>query len=310
MLRFLINPHSRSGKGKKIWESLQAALPEDRPCTTVFTQYPGHGIRLAGALTEHPEDPSLVLAVMGGDGSLNEALNGMHLENRPLLAFLPTGSGNDFAKGMGLASDPEQELNRILHSPAVRQIDYGSACYGGPDACTNRRFLVSCGMGYDAAVCRNINQSRLKKVCNTLHLGKLAYFLIGVKQILLCRRVDAVLSRDGQPPLHLKNLAFLSCHNLPCEGGGYRFAPGAAPDDGWLDLCVVTARSRLRFALILIAAFAGSRHTRFRGVYTFRCRKASLRLSKPLPLHTDGEVPGDFSGMEVTCHPQGLSVLL
>lgn len=310
MLRFLVNPHSRSGKGKKIWEALQASLPENLPYTTVFTQYPGHGIHLASALTERPEDPAPVLAVMGGDGSLNEALNGMHLENHPALAFLPTGSGNDFAKGMGLAADPEQELNRILQEPAVRRIDYGSACYGGPDAPASRRFLVSCGMGYDASVCRNINQSRLKKVCNALHLGKLAYFLIGVKQILLCRRVDAVLTRDENPPVRLKNLAFFSCHNLPCEGGGYRFAPGAVPDDGWLDLCVVTARSRLRFALILIAALAGSRHTRFRGVYTFRCRKAALRLTKPLPLHTDGEVPGDFSGLEITCHPQGLSVLL
>ncbi len=309
MLRFLVNPHSRSGKGKIIWEKLRASLPADLAFQEFQTQYPGHGVRLAAALTEKPEDPAPVIAVMGGDGSLNEALNGFHLENHPVLCCLPTGSGNDYTRGMGLSPDPQQAVENMLHHPTVQDLDFGEARFSRDGASQGRRFLVSCGMGYDASVCRCINHSRMKRLFNAVHLGKLAYLILGLKQILLCRRTDGTLSVDGGPPAELKDIAFVSCHNLPYEGGGFRFASDAVPDDGWLNLCVVTARSRARLALVLVAAFAGSRHTRFRGVYALRCRQASLQLDKPLPLHTDGEVPGEYTGMDITCHPKGLRIL-
>ena len=164
-------------------------------------------------------------------------------------------------------------------------------------------------MGYDASVCRCINRSRMKRLFNALHLGKLAYLFLGLGQILLCRRTDGTLSVDGGPPTELKNIAFASCHNLPYEGGGFRFAPAAAPDDGWLDLCVVTARSRARLALVLLAAFAGSRHTRFRGFTPSAAARHPCSWTSPFPFTTDGEVPGEFTGMDITCHPKELRIL-
>lgn len=306
MLRFIINPHSRSGKGKKIWRELKTSLPKDLNYQCVLTEYPGHGIKLAAKLTEEKEDPAPIVAVMGGDGSLNEALNGFHMENAPILGYLPTGSGNDFARGMKLPPEPKQALDHILNPKYFYQLDYGAVLYGEENRPASRRFLVSCGMGYDAAVCHNINKTKVKNLFNALHLGKISYLLIGIKQIILCRLTDGTLKIEGGETIPLKNIAFVSCHNLPYEGGGFPFAPGAEADDGYLDLCVVTAKSRLRFTLVLLFALLGGRHVRLRGVRQIRCREASLRLNTPLPLHTDGEVLGYYRGMDIKCHPKEL----
>ncbi|WP_434311338.1 diacylglycerol/lipid kinase family protein [Hominifimenecus sp. rT4P-3] len=306
MLRFIINPHSRSGKGKKIWENLKSLLPQDLIYQQFFTEYPGHGSKLAAQLTKEKEEPAPIVTIMGGDGSLNEALNGFHMENAPVLGYLPTGSGNDFARGMKLPADPAQALAHILNPKYFYQLDYGAVCYGDKARPASRRFLVSCGMGYDAAVCHQMNQTKIKKLLNAVHMGKISYLIIGIQQIIHCRFTDGTLKVDKQASIPLKNIAFISCHNLPYEGGGFPFAPGAKVDDGYLDLCIVTAKSRLRFTAVLFTAMLGGRHTRLNGVKLIRCREASLRLNAPLPLHTDGEVLGFYYGMEITCHPREL----
>ena len=176
-------------------------------------EYPGHGIKLAAKLTEEKEDPAPIVAVMGGDGSLNEALNGFHMENAPILGYLPTGSGNDFARGMKLPPEPKQALDHILNPKYFYQLDYGAVLYGEENRPASRRFLVSCGMGYDAAVCHNINKTKVKNLFNALHLGKISYLLIGIKQIILCRLTDGTLKIEGGETIPLKNIAFVSCHN-------------------------------------------------------------------------------------------------
>jgi len=303
MIHFIINPHSSSGSGLSIWQSLKPILQVSHISYTAhLTEYPGHAIRLAGEITSEAAADECRLAIVGGDGTLNEVLNGAHLSSDVIFHYIPTGSGNDFARGMRLPVNPEKAMAHVLNPRSVHTLDYGTAQYG--EGQHERRFVVSCGIGFDAAVCHNISYSRLKKLLNRMHLGKVAYLLIGIKQILQCKMINGTLTVDGEDPIPLENTVFISCHNLAYEGGGFPFAPDALPDDGWLDLCVVTAGSRLRFTYLLLRSVLGGRHKTCKGVILRRIRQASIHLDKPLPVHTDGEVMGYFRDLDITCQPQ------
>ena len=179
MLYFIINPHSRSGQGGAVWKEVERTMiSSGLPYKVSYTSYPGHAIRLAAEIPSGTQPEPNLIAVLGGDGSLNEVLNGAHLSPYTIIGYLPTGSGNDFARGMHLPIDAKKALTHIIHPSYTDTLDFGSTTYGNQE--NARRFLVSSGIGYDAAVCHRINTSKLKKVFNCFHLGKLAYVILGI----------------------------------------------------------------------------------------------------------------------------------
>lgn len=229
-----------------------------------------------GDLSPRFKDPEAkILVALGGRRNVNEVVNGLSLSHSVSLAYIPCGSGNDFARGMKLAKTPEKLLNRLLDGGECRYIDYGILTYmkGHP---SHRRFVVSAGIGFDADVCRNMFTTKLKGTLNRLHIGKLAYLLIGIKRIVLCKSADGVLTLDGIKKMRLHRIRFISFHNQKFEGGGFRFAPAAIPDDGYLNLCIVSGVSRLGLTKILLASLSG-KHTLCNGVRSYTCKERSSR---------------------------------
>ncbi len=328
MYYFIINPHSRSGKGRKIWEQVKKQLDRSnircdrdqetegkRPLSPVpyeafMTERPGHATELAAFLTSpsHPDRDEKILVVLGGDGTLNEVINGISMSAPVTLGYIPSGSGNDFSRGMKLPKNPERALHRLLRSDRVRVIDYGILSYtaGRP---AHRRFLVSSGIGYDAEVCQNLFFTRLKGFFNRLHMGKLVYLIIGIKRIVLCKSSDGCLTLDGVKKVNLKKIRFVSSHIQKYEGGGFRFAPKADPADGYLDLCVVSGVSRLRLTALLAASLVG-KHGSFKGVRSYSCREASLHTEKPMTVHVDGEICGRQTDISLRCVEQKVRFLV
>ncbi len=307
MYRFIVNPNSRSGKSRELWEKLKDRLDREQvPYTAYLTEYAGHARRLAETLSARREPDTLV--VLGGDGTLNEVINGLSVSAPLTLAYIPSGSGNDFSRGMGIPRRPEKALERILGSSRVRYVDYGILSCQTSGQPLHRRFLVSSGAGYDAEVCRNIFTTGLKPFLNRLHLGKLSYLLIGIKQIVLCRGADGCLTIDGVKKLPLKQIRFISAHIQKYEGGGFCFAPGADPADGLLELCVVSGVSRLKLTLLLTASLFG-KHTSFKGVRTYSCKEASLSSGRPIQVHTDGEDCGLQTEISFHCERRKLRFL-
>ena len=302
MYYFIVNPHSRSGKGMNIWNRLKERLDREEVSYEAYlTERPGHAVELAAMLTSphHEDTDPKNIVVLGGDGTLNEVLNGLSMSAPVSLGYIPSGSGNDFSRGMKLPRNPEKALEFLLDSQRIRTIDYGILSYG-KERPVHRRFIVSSGIGYDADVCQSLLSSRLKKLLNQLHIGKLVYLVIGIKRILLCKSADGCLMLDGVKKVNLKRIRFISSHIQKFEGGGFRFAPKADPSDGYLDLCVVSGVSKLRLTGLLLASLVG-RHTSCSGVRTYACREASLHTEKPLFVHTDGEVLGKQTDIVVRC---------
>ena len=155
MYYFIVNPHSRSGRAAKMWRSLeQKLLDKGIPYDSLLTEYPGHAITLAASLTDpkHPDKGPKIIIVLGGDGTLNEVLNGLSFSAVFTLGYIPSGSGNDFARSLKLPRNPEKALEHILNPKYQRFLDYGILSYGKNEE-LHRRFCVSSGIGYDASVC-------------------------------------------------------------------------------------------------------------------------------------------------------------
>ncbi len=342
MYHIIINPSSRSGKGLKLWKEViePALMAEKADYLSYFSKKAGDVERLAGEITSalsqdalsksqkntlsastpYPDSsPTLgqdlassdigrrdVLIILGGDGTMNEALQGIKNPSDILLGYIPTGSSNDLARDLGLSKDPRQALNRILHPARIHLMDLGILTL--PDG-KARRFVVSSGVGFDAAVCEGVLHSSLKRVFNQVGLGKLIYLAIALKQLFQAKAVSCDLSLDEQPPIHFHRILFIASMIHRYEGGGFRFCPDAKDQDGILNLCAVGDLPKLLILLALPTAFVG-KHYLFRGVEAYHASRIHISTSVPLCVHTDGEVPGHYSELTLECKKEALRILL
>lgn len=297
---FIVNPHSQTDQGRDIWE--RQLLPEltapELDWKVIYTRRQGHCTRIMRALTSRLKQP-FTAVIIGGDGTLNEAVNGIESFEYLTLGFIPIGSSNDFARGMGFQGTPVEMLRGILAGEHVRMLDYG-VVQSGDSAL--QRFLVSSGIGFDACVTDEALTSPIKNVLNAVHLGKLTYAVIAVQKLIQIRLQSAVLTVDGQKEYRHRRMYFASSHNLPYEGGGFKFTPAAKPDDGLLNVCVVTGLPKLLVLPCLPTAYFGL-HLKVPGIYTFTCRKIHIEVPNPYPVHTDGETYHPRTQVDVWCEP-------
>lgn len=317
MYYIIINPASRSGKGERIWsEQVEPTLQEKRVSyQAYFSKKSGEVKQLAAQITkEHADEADLKLIILGGDGTMNEALQGITDLSKVVLGYIPTGSSNDLARDLGISKDPKAALDLILQNTATRAMDLGRLTYLEEDQSEESRlFAVSCGIGFDAAVCAEAMSSRIKDTMNRIGLGKLTYLGIALKQLISARKVSCDLtlenSADGtQKSIHLSRFLFVTCMSHRYEGGGFMFCPPAVDHDGILDLCVVGNISKALVLLALPTAFFG-KHYFVKGIDAYTAVKMSVTASAPLWVHTDGEVTRKSCGFRVECLPGAVRMI-
>lgn len=309
MYHILVNPASRSGRGRQIWETvIKPALDSKGVDYQVcFSEKAGDvavlADRITAAFAEDGAAPTeyCLLIILGGDGTVNEALQGIPSGRRVVIGYIPTGSSNDLARDMGIARKPLEALNHILTvsgSPEAFacRMDRGIVRTDSGE----RSFAVSCGIGFDAAVCQEALHSKIKDILNRLKLGKLTYLGIALKQLFAARAVSCDLYLDDKPPIHIKKILFAASMHHRFEGGGFKFCPDADCTDGVFDLCVVGNLPKLLILFALPTAFFG-KHFLFPGVDHYRAKRIRLTTSAPLWLHTDGEVHEKTTALEITC---------
>lgn len=252
----------------------------------------------------------------GGDGTANEAVQGIADFSRTRFSYIPTGSSNDLARDAGISRNPLEALERILSSAREQRMDVGFLHYNTAylpeasrpaDVPPDRRFLVSCGIGFDAGVCQEAMKSRMKDFLNKVGLGKLTYLGIALKQLMRSGRDSAELFIDENSPsaksVRLPGLMFIACMSHCYEGGGFYFCPGADAADGMLDLCTVSGVPKWKVLLVLPTAFQG-KHYRYNGVERYGGQTIHIRTSAPLWVHTDGEVACRSDDITVSCSKQ------
>lgn len=302
MYQVIVNPTSSSGKGMEAWNKIKEILDRRHVTYEVHVlREPGEATDIARKLTAYCGDAqrdtdTVKLLVIGGDGTLNEVLNGIQDLEHTTLSCIQTGSGNDFARNMHLEKDVERAIMHLLTHPEEIDLDYGEVTTnrGDNSESLTTRFLISSGVGYDANICEEVSRSRLKPVLNKIHLGKLVYVMIGVKQIFAKKTVRAKLYLDDAPIIKLPDLFFVVGMNHMYEGGGIPFCPKADPTDGMLDVCLVKGMSKIKLLLAVVLVYF-KKHLLFKDITNHRCKRMRLVTETPQWIHMDGETPYQVS---------------
>lgn len=303
MYNFIVNPNARSGLGQSVWNELEAILKKEKiEYKVFFTKYQRHATAIVRDITSDNEEHTIV--ALGGDGTVNEVVNGIvHFDN-VTLGYIPIGSSNDFARGLELPTNPIEALNTILTCPHLHPMNVGELCYKNK----LRRFAVSAGVGFDADICHEVVVSRVKKFLNKLKLGKLTYVCVALHRLIVTSPCKYVITMDNNKKISYEKAYFAAIMNNRFEGGGAKFAPNAKNDDDQLDVCVVANIGKLKALLLFPMAFAGI-HTKFKGVYMHRASEFHIQTSRALPLHTDGEPIFLQNDISVCCAQKKLRII-
>lgn len=309
---FIINPLASSGKAAVVWRDCKHYLDRHHVEYEAFmTSHVGHATALAEGLTcgnERMKEKTIV--VIGGDGTFGEVVSGINISALVTLAFIPAGSGNDFAGSMRLSKRPVRRLKHILKRKKIEWLDYGVISYiQGEGELSQRRFVVSGGLGLDAAICEEVQKNTLKTILNRMHLGRLVYIGAGLRRIFREQPFSVTVLLDGVQTVHYDSVRFISVHIQPREGGGFRFAPKADCEDGIFELCIVNSKHSLSLIKVLIRGLFG-RHVGRRGVHIVQCVTASFRTDRKICVHTDGEICGHLTDFNVLCEKRKLKMIL
>jgi YegS/Rv2252/BmrU family lipid kinase len=304
LFHFIVNPASSTGNGAKIWRLVeQILLDRNVDYTAYLTEGMGSAEKLSSAISSRYSKCTLV--IIGGDGTMNEVLNGIDNYADVTLGYIPAGSSNDFARDLQITCNPTQALLAILNPKEYAYCDVGIIKYDG----IQRNFGVSTGIGYDAAVCHEVLHSPMKRYLNKIHLGKLIYLYVALKQLAATKRYGCDIILDGSRKIHLDNYYFVTTMIHKFEGGGFKFCPEANCADGILDVCTVNNISKLWALRILPTAFSG-KHVNLKGVGTYKAKEIKIISDVPAAVHMDGESAGMRSEVSISLAKQQLRIII
>jgi diacylglycerol kinase (ATP) len=306
-LYFIVNPKAGNGKAMSIWSKIEKKLAiEEVSYTPFYTEKSGHAKQLAKQIVENSEQKSINLIVLGGDGTINEVINGIGNDvSKVRLGVIPGGSGNDFSRGFKIPRDPKAAFSFLLKqikgdSPTF---DLGKIEF---EAGREHFFINSTGAGFDALISYEANHSKWKGLLNRLSLGQLVYVIILLKNLFSYKCSTVELSIDGKKH-SFPDTWFVTVSNQPYYGGGMKIAPFAVPKDGKLNVTVVSQLSRIKLLLVFISVFWG-KHIKFKEVHTFLAQQVSIYSQEPIYVHSDGEHIG-LTPLQLTVNDKPISIL-
>jgi diacylglycerol kinase family enzyme len=266
------------------------------------TQYRGHARELAAAT-----NADLVI-VHGGDGSINEVVNGLMglTDGRPLIAVIPGGGGNVLARALGLPLDAAAAIRRVREAVAAgrhRTIGLGLA--------DDRYFTFSAGLGWDAEVVREVDRLRAqgRRESVSLFMRTLVHqYYAGTDR----RHPALTVEREGEPPVSGLFMTIVTNRSPWTYLGDRPLLPVPNPDfNSGLDLL---ALQRLRLITVLNAVgqmlYVRSRPPRGRNLLSvLGSESLTLRSARPIALQADGEYLGETEAVKFQFVPHALRIV-
>lgn len=276
-VKLIFNHHADNGRGWRIASSLQATIEHMGGAEWTGTEYPTHATELALEAAQQGFD---VVVAIGGDGTVHEVVNGLmqvSSDERPMLAAVPIGNGNDFCSNAGIELDPTVAIVRAF-SGEPRGLDIGMVEDGSGRVEYWDNVL---GIGFDAKAV--INSQSIKRL-----QGTAMYFVAAVQTILRDHHAPHFKIRTDSEEIEDDFLLVAFCNGRR-EGGGFILAPDALPDDGVLNYAMVSWLSRIKMFRMMPEFMRGT-HERFDEVTLGQFRDLQLESDHPLLIHTDGEI--------------------
>ncbi len=302
--RIIINPAAGNGSSLEVQPEIESELKKlNLDYDTVQTQHPWHAATLA---QEAAAEGCEVVVAVGGDGTVNEIINGLMdvrmrgMEPVPALGVLCSGRGNDFAFGAGIPMGIEQGC-QTLKDGHISLIDVGYV-KGGlfPEG---RYFGNGVGIGFDAVV--GFVAAKQKHLS-----GFASYIVAALKTVFLYYRAPKVRIEVDDRTYEYSAL-MVSIMNGRRMGGGFHMAPNSSLTDGLFDVCIAREVSRLRIFPLILRFMKGSQETHSAIVFD-HARKVEVSAldGATLPAHGDGETlckEGNHLSLEL--YPNQLEVI-
>lgn len=307
MFYFIVNENGASGKGALTW-ALVTHILEDRRLSykRYISQGAGHATKIARHICDLKNDDDKKIVVVGGDGTVNEVLNGISDFEHVSFGLIPTGSGNDFARGMKIPKITLAAIEKIVNSKGDKKMDLGLVHAKGFE---ERVFAISAGCGLDALVCKKVDSSKLKKVLNKIHLGSLTYIILTVVNLFSMTTSNCKIYFDDEEGMEFKKQIFFAGMNCPTEGGGVKMAPGASVFDGQLSACMAYGVKKI-FTFFKLPLLAMGKHGKLKGFFLKNFSKVKIISDKKMVVHADGEYAGESDEVEISCKKNCLRVLI
>jgi diacylglycerol kinase (ATP) len=277
---FLVNPASANGRTRKIWPELaHRAARLGLEGETLFSERPGHLIELAREAVDRGAE--LVVAV-GGDGTLNEAVNGIAETGVPL-ATLPLGTGMDFVRTYGIPTKFEDAV-RVAVEGDTRTIDAARVAYrtwSGEDA--TRWFANVGSVGMSGAVAQRAN-SMSKRLG-----GRVTFFYALTRVFLAWENTEMTVTLDDGERRGRMHDVILA--NGQWHGGAMWLAPDAKPDDGLFDVVFIGDINKRDFLTTAPKIYKG-KHVGHPKVEIVRSATVTVDAPEHLPIEVEGEQVG------------------
>ncbi len=300
---FLINPNAGKSEGEKEWTTIQALLIHNNfDFEFAFSQYIGHAQQI---ISEQIKRGYVNFIIVGGDGTLNEAVNAIFNQTivpsfEISLGIIQMGTGNDWSKYYEFENDYQKSLDRFKNKNTKLQ-DIGLINYHSNNQQKQAYFINIAGLCFDSVVVKATNQMKERG-----KRTKSAYMISLLKSLIKYKAWNLKIHINDQC-LQGKFLS-ISIGNGKYSGGGMLQTPDAIIDDGWLEVTIYENMRKIKIIRHISKLYKGN-IGKIKGVKMFKTKNFRIDSSQEIFAEVDGEIIGS-SPYEISIIPKALKIFI
>ena len=295
----IANPAAQRGNGARAALAAHDLLSQQLGIGAVelaYTKHPEHATQLAAGAPRERFDCVLAL---GGDGVIHEVANGLmklDAKDRPLFGVIPVGSGNDYARTLGMS---ERVPEAVAQFAAAHEARADVGC------CNGEHFVETLSFGLDAAIALDTVERRKR----TGEQGTILYLKSGIDQLINHLELYGFAAVLDGGKRYIEGCVHMFAIQVgPTYGGGFRICPQADFSDGLFDICYATGPMSVPEATFKFLSAKDAHHTRFHNIHFERAASIELAFNERPPCQIDGE-PHVADAYSIRMIPSALRVL-